>query len=56
MTARCMVAPIGGDGDSGETEEEENPGEPVLGRKAVVTWASIGISKENRDGLPWPLG
>jgi hypothetical protein len=28
-----MAAPIGGDDDSGETEEEENPGEPVLGRK-----------------------
>jgi hypothetical protein len=21
-----------------------------------VTWAGIGISKENWDGLPWPLG
>jgi hypothetical protein len=28
----------------------------VLGRKAVVSWASVGISKENRDGLPWSLG
>jgi hypothetical protein len=27
-----------------------------LGRKAVVTWAGVEISKENRDGLPWPLG
>jgi hypothetical protein len=33
-----------------------NPGGPVLGRKAVVTWAGFGISRENRDGLPWPLG
>jgi hypothetical protein len=22
----------------------------------VVTLAIVGISKENRDGLPWPLG
>jgi hypothetical protein len=50
------VARTGGDGGSGETEEEESPGGPVLGQKAVVTWAGIGISKENRDGLPWPLG
>jgi hypothetical protein len=28
----------------------------VLGRNVVVTWAGVGISKENRDGLPWPLG
>jgi hypothetical protein len=21
-----------------------------------VTWAGVGISKENWDGLPWPLG
>jgi hypothetical protein len=47
------VAPTGGDGGSGETEEEENPGGPVLGRKAVVTWAGVGFSKENQDGLPW---
>jgi hypothetical protein len=51
-----MVAPTGGDGRSGETEEEEIPGGPVLGRNAVVTWASVGISRENRDGLPWPSG
>jgi hypothetical protein len=49
-------APTGGDGGSGDTEEEEIPGGPVLGRKAVVTWAGVGISKENWDGLPWPLG
>jgi hypothetical protein len=50
------AAPTGGDGGSGEIEEEECPGGPALGQKAVVTWASIGISKENRDGLSWPLG
>jgi hypothetical protein len=54
--ARGAVAPTGGDGGSGETKEEENPGGPVLGRKAVVTWAGVAISKANRDGLPWPLG
>jgi hypothetical protein len=27
-----------------------------VGRKAVVTWADVEISKENWDGLPWPLG
>jgi hypothetical protein len=52
-TAHGAVAPTGGDGGSGETEEEENPGGPVLGRKAVVTWAGVGFSKENQDGLPW---
>jgi hypothetical protein len=45
------MAPTGGGGGSGETKEEENPGGPVLGRKAVVTSAGVGISKENRDGL-----
>jgi hypothetical protein len=45
-----------GDGGSGETEEEESPGGPVLGRKAMVTLAGVGISKENQDRLPWPLG
>jgi hypothetical protein len=50
------TVPTGGDGGSGETEEEESPGGLVLGRKVVVTWASVGISKENRDGLPWPSG
>jgi hypothetical protein len=44
------VAPTGGDDGSGETEEEKNPGGPVLGQKAVVTWVSVGISKENRVG------
>jgi hypothetical protein len=39
-------------GSSGETEEEESLGGPVLGQKAVVTWVGIGISKENQDGLP----
>jgi hypothetical protein len=56
MLARGKVAPTRGNGGSGETEEEENPGGPVLGRKAMVTWAGVGISKENQDGLPWPLG
>jgi hypothetical protein len=56
MMACGAATPTGGDGGSGETEEEENPGGPVLGRKAVVTWVGVGISKENQDGLPWPLG
>jgi hypothetical protein len=45
--AHDAATPTGGDGGSGKTEEEENPGGPVLGRKAVVTRADIGISKEN---------
>jgi hypothetical protein len=51
-----VTAPTGGDGSSGETEEKESLGGLVLGRKAVVTWAGVGIFKENWDGLPWPLG
>jgi hypothetical protein len=47
--AHGAVAPTGGDGGSGETEEEENLGGLVLGRKAVVTWGNL-------DALPWPLG
>jgi hypothetical protein len=54
--AHGAAALTGGNGGLGDTEEEENPCGPVLGQKAVVTWASVGISKENRDGVPWPLG
>jgi hypothetical protein len=54
--AHGAAAPTEGDGGSGETEEEESLGGPVMGRKAVVTWAGVGISKENWDALPWPLG
>jgi hypothetical protein len=56
MVAHGVAAPARGDGGSGETEDEESLGRPVRGRNAVVTWAGVGISKENRDGLPWPLG
>jgi hypothetical protein len=52
MAVLDAAAPTGGDGGSSEIEEEESPGGPVLGRKAVVSWVGIGISKENRDGLP----
>jgi hypothetical protein len=45
--AHGAAALTGGNDGLGETEEEENPGGPVLGRKAVVTRADIGISKEN---------
>jgi hypothetical protein len=39
-----------------ETEEEENPGGPVLGRKAVVTWAGVGISKEKSGWAAMAIG
>jgi hypothetical protein len=43
-------------GGSGETEEEESPGGPVLGRKAVVTWAGVGISKEKSRRAAMAIG
>jgi hypothetical protein len=45
-----------GSGGSGKTEEEEGPGGPVLGRKAVVTWASDGISKEKSRWAAMAIG
>jgi hypothetical protein len=45
-----------GGGGSGETREEEGPGGPVLGRKVVVTWASVGISKEKSRQTSMAIG
>jgi hypothetical protein len=45
-----------GSGGSGETEEEEGPGGPVLGRKAVVTWANVGVSKEKSRRAAMAIG
>jgi hypothetical protein len=41
---------------SGETEEEKGPGGPVLGRKAVVTWANVGVSKEKLRRAAMAIG
>jgi hypothetical protein len=49
--ARC-----GSGGGSGETEEEEGLGGPVLGRKAVVTWAGVGISNEKSRRAAMAIG
>jgi hypothetical protein len=53
---RSAAALTGGDDGSGETEEEENPGGPVLGRKAVVTCTGVGISKEKSRWAAMAIG
>jgi hypothetical protein len=42
--------------DSGETEEEEGLGGPVMGWKAKTSWASMNFFKENGPGFKYSLG
>jgi hypothetical protein len=44
----------GGD-DSGEVEEEEGPGGPVMGRKAKTSWVSAKIFQGEWSGLNWDV-
>jgi hypothetical protein len=49
--AHGEAAPTGGDGGSGETEEEEKPGGPVLGRKAEGSrLVSVGVKERRKWG------
>jgi hypothetical protein len=54
--AHGEAAPTGATAAQARPRKKKARVGPVLGRKAVVTWAGVGISKENWDGLTWPLG
>jgi hypothetical protein len=60
-TAACGVAASRPDGRRWLGREvEDGPVMVQTGRSGPrwpgCGWAGVGISKENRDGLPWPLG
>jgi hypothetical protein len=48
---RMAVAQAGGG-----RRPRDGPNGPEWATLAGLRWAGVGISKENRDGLPWPLG